>query len=155
MTKKEIQELTDIVMKAELIEAKKEFPFRKNIQTYHFCFKNGNGEFKFSMEAESEDEARKYSLSCILSKAKKNAPMNSWPKRVLDEPSLWHQKYLARERMREIAKPFKKKGENYSEPFYFAISPKNEYIMFDTMDDAIEYSRSIGKTKTNAYSVSV
>ena len=155
MTKKDIKEFTDIVMNAELVEAKHEFPFRKGKLTYHFCYKDESREFKFEAEAESEEEARKECLCRILYKAKRNVPRLSWPKKVLDETSLWHQESIARKRMREIAEPLKKKGENCSELFYFAISPKNEYLMFDTMGDAIEYSHSIGKTKTNAFCVSV
>lgn len=157
MTKKEIKEFTDIVMGAELVEAKHEFPFRKGKLTYHFCYKDENREFKFSAETESEDEARKNCLNAILAKARAFEPKKNWPKRILDAPGLSSQRYLMIRRMVEIAEELKKKIKlnQGSMRVYFVVTEKTEYVHFDNIISAIDFAIKIGKKAKDVEYVTV
>lgn len=154
MTKKEIQELTDIVMKADVYSLSHGGRIDKS-KKYSYLFRNDTGprHYEFSIDADTVEEAKKLALGNFIAKFKAMEPKKNWSKKVLDEPGLKSQNRLIERKMMQIAKPFKK--SKFSEDFWFVISPQGEYVMKTTMLSAVEYAESIGKKRKDVWEVSV
>lgn len=154
MTKNEIKELTDIIMKADVYSVFKGGRIDKS-KKYSYLFRNDTGprHYEFSIDADTVEEAKKSALDNFIAKFRAMEPKKNWSKKVLDEPGIKSQNRLIELKMMQIAKPFKK--SKFSEGFWFVISPQGEYVMKTTMLSAIEYAESIGKKRKDVWAISV
>lgn len=154
MTKNEIIELTDIIMKADVYSMSKGGRIDKS-KKYEYLFVNRTGprHYEFSVDADTVEEAKKLALDKLIAKFRAMEPKKNWSKKILDEPGIKSQNRLIELKMMQIAKPFKK--SKYSQNFWFVISPQGEYVMKTTILSAIEYAESIGKKRKDVWRVSV
>ena len=154
MTKSEIKEITDIIMKADVYRVLDGGHIDKS-KKHEYLFVNSTGtrHYEFAIDADTLEEAKKSALYNFIAKFRAMEPKKNWPKKVLDEPGLKSQNRLIERKMMQIAKPFKK--YKFSECFWFVISPQGEYVMKTTILSAIEYAESIGKKRKDVWSVRV
>lgn len=154
MTKNEIKELTDIVMKADVYSLSHGGRIDKS-KKYSYRFRNDTGprHYEFSIDADTVEEAKKLALVNFIAKFRAMEPKKNWSKKVLDENGIKSQNRLIERKMREIAKPFNK--SKFSKDFWFVISPQGEYVMKTTILSAIEYAESIGKKRKDVWAISV
>ena len=154
MTKSEIKELTDIIMKADVYRVLNGGRIDKSKKReYLFVNRTGTRHYEFSIDADTVEEAKKSALDNFIAKFRAMEPKKNWSKKVLDEPGLKSQNRLIERKMMQIAKQFKK--SKFSESFWFVISPQGEYVMKTTMLSAVEYAESIGKKRKDVWKVSV
>lgn len=154
MTKKEIKEITDIIMKADVYKVSDGGYLDKSKKhEYRFTYKTDTQSFEFAYDADTVEEARKSALDFFIAKFRAMEPKKKWSKRALDEHSLKNQNRMAYRKMEQIARSFKK--SMYREDFWFVISPQGEYVMKTTILSAIEYAESIGKKRKDVWEVSV
>lgn len=109
MTKNEIKELTDIVMKADVYSLSHGGRIDKS-KKYSYRFRNDTGprHYEFSIDADTVEEAKKLALVNFIAKFRAMEPKKNWSKKVLDEAGIKSQNRLIERKMREIAKPFNK-----------------------------------------------
>lgn len=81
MTKKEIQELTEIVMNAEAKEVNTGYSSTSGIE---FIYKDGNFTATFFVHLHDECSARKVFLEVLIKKARKSEPRKNIPKKELE-----------------------------------------------------------------------
>ena len=91
MTKKEIQELKDIVMNAKAKEVNTGYSYSSGIE---FTYAMGNFTATFFVRLHDEDSARKVFLEMLLKRARASEPKKNIPKKELDRKSTDSQNHL-------------------------------------------------------------
>lgn len=78
-------------------------------------------------------------------------------KKELDEPGLRHQNRIVHHRLSEYVRKNKLKTSKYTENFYFVldVDEKYKFISREDKPKAVEFARSIGKTRNDVFEVMV
>lgn len=118
---------------------------------YWFIRKTDTQNFQFSIDGDTEEEARKLALEKFVAKYRAMEPKKNWSKKVLDEPGLKSQQRIielrTRNKMLEIANERKKeiKFTQYGLRVYFVVTKDAECFPFDSISEARAFALKIGK----------